>query len=212
MVHYQDGMDIGGARTVRVLEVTRDVSFITLQVCAALSTAGASTAASASVGAGTVLARTAATNFVVREMQNGATRLGRVMAGDPPSTSETVDQITESAILSVQGAALGQLVGLFMRPMSDAITSTAVREIQRGNLASGVTLETVNSQLGGIIENTITRFMGTNEADVRRLIQQNRTARDGRVMGGQMAAGLMRNRSFRRQLEQNIERAADRGR
>ena len=99
-----------------------------------------------------------------------------------------------------------------MRPLSDSITAVALRELQRGNIASGVAVEAVNNRLGSIVEDTITQFLGTNEADVRRLLADARTARDRRAVANQVGTGLMRNTRFRRQLERNLERAAERGR
>lgn len=209
MVAYQDGMEIGNNRAVRVLEITRDVSFITLQVCAALSTGGASAAASS---AGTALARTAATNFVINEMQNSATRLGRSLSGDPPTVEETVDEVVTNVINSVSGAALQGLFAPLMAPISESIESIALRELQRGNLARAVSVSAVQDRLDNIVQQTVTQFLGTSENDIRRLVRECREARNRRELSGQMAQRLMQHRRFRQRLERNIEQAAARGR
>jgi len=214
MVEYQDGIDMGGQRTVRALELTRDGSFVLLQVCAAISTAGASTAASgaavATTSAGTALARQAATAFVVREMQNSATRLGRSLAGAPPTTAETVDEITTSILMSASGAVLGQIAGTIMRPMGDTIGRMVEQEVRRGSLGNAIALETINNQVGGLVENAIRDFIGQNENDFRQLVRNNRAARDQRSLGQQVGNEMMRNRNFRRRLETRLERAATR--
>ncbi len=214
----------GGDRAVRVLEITRTASFITLAACATLMTAGAasgaagaaataSSAASASTTSGAVvagLARQAAVNFTIREMQNGATRLGRVLSGDPPSAIETENEIIESALIAAGGAGLSALLGILMAPMTNTATTTAARMIQRGNLAEGVAMETISGQLSGMVESTIRRFLGADERSFRRLIQETSSARNPRQRGQQIGERLMNNRAFRDQLGRNLERAASR--
>ena len=63
-----------------------------------------------------------------------------------------------------------------------------------------------------IVQDTITEFIGTSETDVRRLLEQCRSARNQRDLGNQMGTRLMQNRAFRQRLERNIQRAADRSR
>lgn len=217
MVHYQDGIEVGGARTVRVLEITRDASFLVLQVCAAISTAGASTAASgaaaaasaATSSAGTALARQAATAFVIREMQNSATRLGRQLAGDPPTVAQTMNEVETSILMSATGAAFGEIVGTIMRPMSDVIGRVVQQEIRRGNMGVGITIEAAHNQMTGIIEGAIRDFMGQSESDFRRIVREARDARDRRSLGQQVGTQLMNNRNFRRGLENRLQRAAE---
>lgn len=222
MNEFEDDLYSGGDRAVRVLEITRDSAFVTLAACATLSTAGvaagaasaaAASGSAASTTAGAVvagLARQAAVTFAMREMQNGATRLGRRLSGDPPSAIETENEIIESALLAFSSAGLGTLIGVLMAPMSGVITASATRMIQRGNLAGGVALEAIGSQLTGIVESTIRQFLGQDERAFRRLVQETSAARNPRQRGQQVGERLMQNRTFRDRLGQNIERAAPR--
>jgi hypothetical protein len=209
MRRYLRSFNAGGGRTIRALTITRDVSFMTLQVCAALvsggATAGASAGLAAAGGASAALVRTAATGFVINEMRNSSTRLGRTLAGETITTQETLREIGGTALSSVSDAMLGQIIGRFLGPLKDQLRTAALREIQGGRLASGVAIEATNSQIDAAITQTINNLP---PRDLRSALRDTPQASSERECARSTSRHLMANRNFRRQLERNLQDSA----
>jgi hypothetical protein len=188
--------------TVPVLRIVRKASFITLQICAALYTGGASAAASGAVAG---LARGAATNFLTREMNYHATQLGRLMSGENVTVDETVDGVINNAIDSVGDRLLGGIVGKFIGPLTSEISGAAQREIASGNLARGVALGALNSRLTNAVKQSVNVMIQRHPTDIRAMLSELRRASNERAAATRAREILMRNRSFRRILERNLE-------
>lgn len=206
MRNYLNDFDAGGGRSVRILSVTRDASFITLQVCAGLLTGGATmsasaAAAAASQGAGTALARAAATNFVIGEIQNGATRVGRSLSGETLTMEDTLREIGNNALSSVGDAMLGEIVGRFIRPLKDQLTAAAMREIRGGRLLRGVGIEIGNDRIAAAVSEAISSL---KPADLRAALQEVSQASSARDCAQSTSRNLMRNRNFRTALERRL--------
>ncbi|GGH25827.1 hypothetical protein SAMN05444007_103175 [Cribrihabitans marinus] len=212
---YMDRVRSGTTSTVRVLEITRDGSFLTLQACAALlsggATAGASAAVAGGTGAGTALIQAAASSFIINEMENSATRLGRAMAGETVTVDETVEDVVNNALDSVADGMLGAIVGKFMGPLSDEITDAAERQIRRGNLLGGVSGQLTADQINGAVQDSIDQFIGRRPSDVRAMLREIQSARNKRAAAQAARERLMRNRAFRQVLERNLQARARRG-
>lgn len=207
---YQSRMIDGATRSVRILEVTRDTSFLTLSVCASLLTAGAASgpAVAAASSGGSALLRAAATQFVISEMQNSATRLGRSLAGERVTAQETADDIMTSALTALTDTMLGDVVGRFMGPLTDQLTSYATREIARGSLLRGVGQQMTRNQIEGAVSAAVNRMLGRQPNDIRQLLESSRRERNNRGHANVMANGLQQNRRYRRMLEAELENQA----
>lgn len=209
MRQYLNDFDAGGGTSVQILTITRDASFVTLQVCAALSTGGASVSASAAAaaatqGAGAALVRSAATTFVVNEIRNGATRLGRTMAGETVTVQDTLNEIGGSALSSVSDAMLGEILGHFMRPLKDMVTQAAMREIRSGRMMNGVTLEIANDRFAAAVADSITA-MQRRPRDLRQALQDTPQARSPDAAARSTSQHLMANRNYRAELVRRLE-------
>jgi len=210
MRNYLNDFDAGGGISVRVLTVTRDGSFITLGLCAALLSGGATLSASAAAaaateGAAAALVRSAATSFVIKEIKNGATRLGRTLAGETVTVEDTLREIGGSALSSVSDAMLGGIIGRFIAPLKSQLTAGAMREIRSGRLASGVAVELTNSQIVSAIVRAINNL---SPADLRFALRDTPQARSERECAQSTSRHLMANRNFRRQLDRNLQAEA----
>ena len=201
---------IGGTGTlITVSEITRDASFLTLSVAAGILTGGASTAAEvAAASAGTALLRTAASSFLITQLEHSATNLGRTMAGERVTYAETGSEIVTDAIASLTDAGLGAVVGRFLEPLTGDVTTFARREIERGSLIRGMSLEISNSQLQSAVTGAIQDFMRRSASTVRALLTACRDERNARGYARIFAEGFMQDRTFRRLLEEQIEAIA----
>ena len=207
MRNYLNAFDAGGGRAVRVLTVAREGAFITLGVCAALLTGGATASASAAAlatteGAAAALVRTAATNFVLNEIRNGSIRVGRQIAGETITTEDTLREMGDSALSSARDAMLGGILGRFIGPLKDQLTAAATREIRNGRLFNGMAIELTSSQIESAITDTINNL---RPAEQRSALQGIPQARSTRECARTASRNLMTNRNFRRQLERNLE-------
>ena len=154
----------------------------------------------------------AATNFIITEMENSATRLGRAMGGENVTVDETVQDVVNNALDSVSDAMLGAIVGKFMGPLSDEITDAAQRQIRRGNLLGGVSGQLTADQINGVVQDSIDQFIGRRPSDVRAMLREIQNARNQRAAAQAARERLMRNRAFRQVLERNLQARARRGR
>lgn len=209
MQTYRSRMIDGANATVRILEITRDTSFLTLSVCATILSAGAASGAAATAATTTrALGEAAARQFLLTQIQHSATRLGRSMAGERVTARETVNDIVSTAIDSVRDAGLGAIVGHFMGPLTNQLSTYAAREVARGNILRGVAAEMSKSKIEGVLPDLINQFIQRNPREIRRLLNMCVTARDARGQANIVANGLMQNRNFRRLLEERLERVA----
>ena len=211
MRRYLDRV-IGGTGTlITISEYTRDASFLTLSACASILTAGGSTAAEvAAASVGSALMRSAATNFLISQIEHSATNLGRTMAGERVTYSETGDEIVSDAVGALTDAMLGEVVGHFIGPLTGEVTTFAQREIARGNLTRGMSMEITNTMLSNAIVASIQQFLRDGPGAVRRLLEQCRGLTGARAYARLMAEGFMQDRLFRRILEEQIEVCARR--
>jgi hypothetical protein len=212
MRNYLNAFDAGGGRAVRVVTIARDGSFITLQVCAALLSGGATVSASVAAmataeGATIALVRGAATNFVINEMRNGSTRVGRTIAGETITTEDTLREIGASALSSAKDAMLGGILGRFLGPLKNLLNAAALREIRSGRLLSGVAVELTNSQIESAITDTINSL---RPVELRSALRDTPQARSEQECAQSTSRHLMENRNFRRQLELNLNLRAAR--
>ena len=200
---YQSSMITGAGRTQRVLELTRDMSFATLSVCATILTAGAASggaAAAASSGTGALM-REAATQFVVSQIQTCANDVGRRLAGERVTAAETVDGILDNALNAVPNALLGRLLGHFRTPLQSQLAASAARALARGQLLRGVAAELTNSQIEAAVSRAIDRMLNRQPGDIRRLLGLGSRESNPRGNANVMANGLEQNRNFQRFLE-----------
>jgi len=210
MKTYMNRMQLGAGRTITVLELTRDSSFVILGVCASILTAGAASGPAAAAASSTsgALVRAAASQFLVNQISSSATRLGRSLAGERVTTRETVDDIVNSALQSVPDAMLGGIIGKFMGPLTNRLSVYAGRELARGSLIRGVTLELSRSQIEAAIGRAVDRMLGRQPIDIRRILESSAGERDNRGHANVMADGLMQNRNFRRLLGEELQNQA----
>lgn len=214
MKRYQSGMISGATTTVQVLEVTRDSSFLVLGTCANILTAGAASgpvAAAASASGGALL-RGAASSFILNEIRNGATRVGRVLAGERVTAAETGQEILNSALNAIPDAILGQLVGKFLKPLTNSLTNTVTREIARGNLFGVLQADLTKGQIEAAVGRAIDYIIGRRPIDVRRMLLNGRNERNPRGQANAMSNDLMRNRNFQGLLRSFLGQAAERAR
>lgn len=206
MRNYLNDFDAGGGRSVQVLTLTRNLSFMTLQGCALALTAGASSAASAaavaSQGVGTALVRSAATNFVVNEIQNGATRVGRSLAGEVLTTSDVQREIGLNALNSVSDAMLGQIIGRFLRPLKDALSRAALREIRSGRFVRGIGIDVASQSIDAAIANSLKAL---RPQDLRNVLRDIALSGSARECAQSTADNLMENRRFRELMERHLQ-------
>ncbi len=207
MKRYLNRVEGGSETTVTILELTRDGSFLVLSACAALLSGGASSgqAVAAATSVSRTLVQAAARQFVVTQLQNSATRLGRSMSGERVTARETVADITTTAITSVRDAMLGEIVGKFMAPLTGSLARYAERAVSRGQILRGVGAEIGRGQIEGVIPDAITRFVQRNPRTVRRLLEQCINARDSRAIADQFAQGMMTDRAFQQDLESRLQ-------
>ena len=207
MSQYMDNMMVGTAQTVRALEITRDASFVTLNVCANILSMGSASAftvaGSAAAGA---LVRGAAIAYVTRALENASTRLGRTLAGNPPTAQESATEAVNAAVNAVPDSAMGAIIGAIMGPLTQNVSNAAAREIARGNIADGVLMEVAIDRLNGTIGQIIDNFIQRHPADIRALLRNAGTSRNNAQTAQIVADGLMRNRQFRRDLDTRLQR------
>ena len=211
MSRYLNDFEGGGETSVQVLTITRDASFLTLQVCAAISTGGASagaSAAAASGGAGTALVRAAATTFVINEMRNSSTRLGQALSGRPMSMRDTLNQIGANALSSTSDAMLGEIVGHFIRPLKDMISNAAIREVRNGNLVRGVALEMGNDRIVAIVGEAVNAVQRQPRV-LRPALRDTPRARSADDAARSTSRHLMANRDFRADLARRLRAEHD---
>lgn len=212
MSRYLNDFEGGGETSVQVLTITRDASFLTLQLCAAISTGGASAGASASAaaagGAGTALLRAAATGFVINEMRNSATRLGQAMSGRPMTMRDTLNQIGQNALQSTSDAMLGEIVGHFIRPLKDMLSNAAIREVRNGNLVRGVTLELGNDRIVAVVGEAVNELQ-RQPRRLRPALRDTPRARSADEAARSTSRHLMANRDFRNDLARRLRAEHD---
>jgi hypothetical protein len=203
MRNYLNSFDLGGGRVIRLVRITQDGSFLTLQVCAALLTAGASTAVLATAeGAATALARSAATSFVINEMKNSSNRLGRTLAGERITTQDTLREVGDNALSSVSDSLLGEIVGHFLSPLKDLLKAAVTQEIRSGRLASGVAIEVGGNRIENAITDTISNL---RPSDLRSALRDVPQAGSQRECARSTSRHLMANRNFRRDLVRRLQ-------
>lgn len=200
MVRYAEKMELGTTRTIRVLNLTRQASFQLLQVLAVVATGGGAAAG----GAAARVAATAGRAFVVHMLEQSATDLGRAMAGDPPTVSETGQQIVQRAVGSLTDAMLGHAIGDLMEPITGVLAPAAQRELRNGNLLRSVTITFSEDQVHGAVQNALRAFAQRAPAELRRIMGGS-DARNRSAAAAQIASGVMANRQFRAQLERCLE-------
>lgn len=211
MSRYLNDFEGGGERSVQVLTITRDASFLTLQVCAAIASGGATAGASAAAatgGAGAALARAAATTFVINEMRNSSTRLGQALAGRPMTMRDTVAQIGQNALQSTSDAMLGEIVGHFIRPLKEMLSNAAIREVRNGNLVRGVTLEMGNDRITGIVGEAVNELQ-RQPRRLRPVVRDVPRARSADEAARSTSRHLMANRDFRTLLARRLRAEHD---
>lgn len=207
MRNYLNSFDLGGGRVVRTTRVTRDLSFMTLQVAATIFSGGAAAGASGAAvavteGAATALARSAATGFIINEIKNSCDRLGRQIAGERITAQDTLREVGDNALSSVSDAMLGEIIGCFIGPLKDLLKAAAMQEIRSGRLASGVAVEVANSQIDTVITDTINNL---RPSDLRSALEGTPQARSQRDCARLTSRRLMANRNFRRDLERRLQ-------
>lgn len=207
MARYREAMMLGTARTIRVLEVTRDASFMTLQVCAGILTGGSSAAATT---AGATMLRAAGQAFVIQQLEHQATRLGRSMAGQNVTIDETARDVGDSAINAVRDAALGEVVNRFMKPLVGVVQDAALREVSRGRLAEGVAMGVAEDRMRAVVQDAINHFVKRRANETRSYLRECQKARGANACAATFGDRLMQNRQFRSDVEQRLERAAAR--
>ncbi|QYK43360.1 MAG: hypothetical protein KF887_09835 [Paracoccaceae bacterium] len=208
MRRYLDRVVGGTGTLITIAEVTRDASFFTLSVCAGILTAGASTAAeAAAVTTGSALMRSAASTFLISQIEHCATNIGRTMAGERVTYSETGSEIMNDAIGALTDAMLGEVVGHFLEPLVGDVTTFARREISRGNLTGGMSMEITNTMLEDAVTGAIQQMLREGPGTVRRLLEACRGSSGPRAYARLFAEGFMQDRLFRRLLEAQIQRA-----
>ena len=206
---YLDRVIGGTGRLVTGTEIVRDASFLTLSACAAVLSAGASTAAeAAAVSVGTALMRTAAANVLIAQIEHSATNMGRTMAGERVTYRETGDQIVQDAVNALTGAGLGQVIGHFLEPLTGNLTTLALREIERGSLLRGMSVALSDAQLGNVIGQAIQRMFREAVEPLRRALSRCSPSGGERAYAREMSEALMQDRNFRRILQEEIEASA----
>lgn len=214
MTTYVNRFEEGGARTVRVLEFTRDRSFEALQVLATIASggtagpAGAALRAAAQQTAGRALVQNAAVSFVTRGVRDCAGNLGNAMAGTPVSGDVVLDQIRSNALSSVSDAMLGEILGFFARPLTSGIKALTEQAIRRGQFGSAVTMELVRGKLESVIWETIQEYLSRRAREIRRMIEKAIVERNAAAMGQRGASILMGDRNFKTALQRNLENLA----
>jgi len=202
MNQYQSRMIEGAGTTVTILELTRDGSFMILGVCATFLTGGAASgpALATAQGATGAVLRTAASNFVLSQIQSGATRVGRQLAGEQLSTRETANDIINDAINQLSDAMVSAIIGKFLGPLLDDLGSFAQREVARGSIFRGVATDLTRSQIESAVQRTLDRMIGRQPTDIRNLLRDSQGARNNRATASSMANGLQQNRNYLRLL------------
>jgi len=211
---YTSRWETGGRRVVRVLTITRDQSVTVLSGLATLYTGGGSAVGGAMLRAtgsraAAALAEGAATNFLLGQMERAVSRMGRILAGEQVSPRETLDNLAPAAIQSVSDAALGEIVGRIMGPIQDLMAAQVERELARGNLLRGVTLDYARGQLQSMLAEAIQDFTRRRASDTRRVLSSLRGNENEQAAARAVCDGLMANRNFRQALEQRLRQEAN---
>lgn len=211
MVEYNRRMEVGTTRTIRVLEVTRDASFLTLSICAAALTGGGAAAASGAVarGAGTVLVRQAAANFLVSQMEATATRLGRAMGGGATNRGQsTLDSMWQSYVDSMTAAAFSAFLGPLSRPITNYCGTASAAAFRRGAIGQGLAWEAVSDRLTAAAQATVQWFFDTHPENAREPVRRLSGREDEAAVARAVGAHFMNNRTFLRRLDQEVRARA----
>src|SRR5579884_804006 len=196
---YWEGIISAGEMTVKVLEVTRDVSFIAVGIIATIATAGlaagATTAFGVEIGGSAALVNTVATAAAIAPTV--AETAARVAYGDPVDWGQVTLDITLNLILSRFGGKLtGGIAGKLIA------RNPAARKLE-ASVLEGIVHSVINGKLTGLIHLSIStvyhnlkqsgkqitweQFM---DAVINQILDPKQTALD--VLNGAIATGVAR--------------------
>ncbi len=189
-------------------EISQDISFVTLRICAKVMNATPATAeavAKVSAISGT-LVHGAAVHFVNGQMQSSAVRLGRTLARGRPAKVKSVDDIINETLAAVPNGLLGNIFAKFMIPLQVRLCETVARDTRRGRLVRGASFDPRRGAAENMVGQAIAYMLNRHPDEMRRLLSNSKNEQKiaGQVSG--ISDGLMRSRSFRVFMESELER------
>lgn len=206
MSEYVNRFETGGQRTIRDLRIVRNTSFSILKDLAMLAVAAPAALAvrAGTISAGRALAGTTALNIAMRQAQSAAQDLSRRLSGNPPTRSDSEQQIVQNTLDGLNDAAFGTLVGQFMQPITGHLHSLAARAIAGGRLGQGIAMEQVAGKLDGILTDALDQMTRGARRDLQRILLEAFGQSSEDAVARRTAQQLMENRRFRALVEQGL--------